>query len=159
MIELRRFWTIQPSLIPFSLKRLNHAPRTNLTQTIASGLRRTWTRRWSGSTLRFPRVGPHAAAQRKTLQWCAQICRAIKMALCGHPEDIFRDMRVGCVVAARGPGRLLVTLVATPSALKRPLEEWIEAVARLAPQLRLVTAQTIHRRKVPELVLQWGQAN
>jgi hypothetical protein len=102
--------------------------------------------------------GP-AAVRRKTLQLCAQIYRAIEMALCGHPEDIFRDMRVGSVVAARGQGRLLVTLVATPSALERPLEEWSEALARLAPQLRFVTAQAIHRRKVPELVLQWGQAN
>lgn len=99
----------------------------------------------------------HASAGRKTLQLCAQVYRAIELAVSGHHDALFRDMMVASVVPAPGKGRLLVTLQRSPSALERPLEQWLEALVRLAPQARFVTAQAIHRRKTPELVLRWQQ--
>jgi hypothetical protein len=98
------------------------------------------------------------AAGRKTLQLCSQIYRAIEMALSGHPDAIFRDMMVASVVPARGKGRLLVTLQPAPSALQRPLPEWLQALAQFGPQARFAATQAIHRRKTPDLILQWAAA-
>ncbi|MFQ3649089.1 MAG: hypothetical protein SNJ75_02060 [Gemmataceae bacterium] len=106
----------------------------------------------------WPKQTPPAAVGRKTLQLCAQVYRAIEMALSGHPEDIFRDLMVASVVPARGKGCLFVTLVPAPCAPERPPEQWLEALKRLAPQAHFVVAQAIHRRKLPNLIFHWAQS-
>jgi hypothetical protein len=98
-------------------------------------------------------------AGRKTLQLCSQIQQALQFSLAGHTSDLLRDLEVASVVPTRGKGRLLVTLCPAPSAEQRPLDDWLQAIARFASQARAEAAAAIHRRKVPELVLRLQATN
>lgn len=90
------------------------------------------------------------AAQRKTLQLCRQVERALMFVLSDSEDEILRDLMIVAVEPAPNAGRLLVTTA--------PLYEMIDpidATARLQAArgwLRCEIAASIHRRKVPDLL-------
>ena len=93
-----------------------------------------------------------ASTERKTLQLCRQVERALMFVLSDSDDDILRDLMIVAVVPAPNAGRLLVTTT--------PLYEMIDpldATARLQAArgwLRTEIAASIHRRKVPDLMFQ-----
>ena len=92
----------------------------------------------------------NASAQRKTLQLCRQVERALMFVLSDSDDDILRDLMIVAVEPAPNAGRLMVTT--------SPLCEMInpvDAIARLQAArgwLRTEIAASIHRRKVPDLL-------
>lgn len=94
----------------------------------------------------------NASGERKTLQLCRQVERALMFVLSDSEDDILRDLMIVAVVPAPNAGRLLVTTT--------PMYEMIdpvEATARLQAArgwLRTEIASSIHRRKVPDLMFQ-----
>jgi ribosome-binding factor A len=95
------------------------------------------------------RVAFDPCTDRKTLQLCRQVQRALILALAGECEDDFlRDVSVDSVVPAGGAGHLLV-MVSVPGHLKAT-----EILARLndrAGRLRAIVAAAICRKRVPML--------
>ena len=93
-----------------------------------------------------------ASNQRKTLQLCRQVERALMFVLSDSEDDVLRDLMIVAVEPAPNAGRLMVTTT--------PLCEMInpvEAIARLQAArgwLRTEIAASIHRRKVPDLLFQ-----
>ena len=98
-----------------------------------------------------PRLEPrHPAGRvtnRKALQLCRQVERALSLALEG---DVLRDLTVQSVVPAPDSSRLLVALCyhGTDQAAS---EEVHAAVRANHAKLRGEVAAAIHRRKTPEL--------
>jgi ribosome-binding factor A len=92
-------------------------------------------------------------ADRKTLQLCRQVKRALMLALAGEcDDDLLRDLSVDAVEPAGGAGHLVVT-VSVPTNMLDGIPV-IEVLARLngrAGQLRAVVAQSICRKRVPML--------
>jgi ribosome-binding factor A len=93
-----------------------------------------------------------ASGQRKTLQLCRQVERALMFVLSDSDDDVLRDLMIVAVEPAPHAGRLLVTTA--------PLYEKIDpidATTRLQAArgwLRTEIAASIHRRKVPDLLFQ-----
>jgi len=88
---------------------------------------------------------------RKTLQFCRQVQRALSLALAGvFADDVLRDVYVDAVLPMGGPGQLLVRIVAPADAAVTPAE--ISAsLAALTPRLRAIVAREISRKRVPTL--------
>jgi len=88
-------------------------------------------------------------SDRKTLQLCRQVQRALMLALAGEcGDELLRDVSVDAVEPAGGAGHLLV-LVSVPSGLPA-----MEVVARLndrAGKLRAIVAGSICRKRTPML--------
>ena len=91
-----------------------------------------------------------ASGERKTLQLCRQVERALMHVLPDSDDDTLRDLMIVGVEPAPNAGRLLVTTT--------PLCEMIDpldATSRLQAArgwLRCEIAASIHRRKVPDLL-------
>ncbi len=90
-------------------------------------------------------VGP----DRKTLQLCRQVQRALMLALAGEcDDDLLRQVSVDSVQSAGGAGHLLVSVI-----VPRDLVV-VEVMARLnarAGRLRSIIASAICRKRVPML--------
>src|SRR6516225_7205930 len=109
---------------------------------------------WTADDGIDPRFSPRRpqgkVSNRKTLQLCRQVERALSVALEG---EILRDLSVQSVVPAPDSSRLLVTFVYTG-------DESVESADVLAAlhghyaKLRGEVAASIHRRKTPELSFQ-----
>jgi ribosome-binding factor A len=88
-------------------------------------------------------------ADRKTLQLCRQVQRALMLALAGEcGDDLLRDVLVDAVVPAGGAGHLLVQVNVPRDASAT------EVVARLnnrVGQLRAAVAASISRKRTPML--------
>lgn len=88
-------------------------------------------------------------ADRKTLQLCRQVQRALMLALAGEcGDDLLRDVSVDSVDPAGGAGHLLV-VVSVPGGVAV-----VEALARLnerSGKLRAIVAADICRKRVPML--------
>lgn len=88
---------------------------------------------------------------RKTLQLCRQVQRALGMALGGGgADDLLTDATVESVEPLGGPGQLLVRVTVPADPAVHPAE----VMARLAaqtPRLRAVVASEICRKRVPTL--------
>jgi len=86
---------------------------------------------------------------RKTLQLCRQVQRALMLALAGEcGDDLLRDVSVDSVDPAGGAGHLLVR-VNVPRDM-----QMLEVLARLnsrSGQLRAIVAGSICRKRVPML--------
>ena len=92
-----------------------------------------------------PKWPPGKVPNRKTLQLCRQVERALSVILAG---EILRDLTVQSVMPAPDSSRLLVTCVyhgAESSADVRTALHGCHA------KLRAEVAASIHRRKTPEL--------
>jgi ribosome-binding factor A len=85
---------------------------------------------------------------RKTLQWCQQIKRALMLALAGEcGDDILRDVIIEAVEPIGGAGQILVHVI-----IPRP--NTVDGFARLNARtaiLRAIVAQAICRKRVPGL--------
>jgi ribosome-binding factor A len=91
---------------------------------------------------------PHGkVTNRKTLQLCRQVERALSVALEG---EILRDLTVQSVAPAPDSSRLLVTFVHHgPEPIE--LADVLDALHGHYAQLRGAVAASIHRKKTPEL--------
>jgi ribosome-binding factor A len=89
---------------------------------------------------------------RKTLQLCRQVQRALMLALSGEcADDILREVYVESVEPMGGASQLLVRVM-VPGELG---ESSFEVVARLEdrlPKLRALVARSICRKRVPNLM-------
>jgi len=94
-----------------------------------------------------PQFDPRA--DRKTLQLCRQVQRALIMALAGEcDDDLLRDVSVDSVDPAGGAGHLLV-VVSVPVSL--PVVEVLARLNDRAGRLRTLIARAICRKRVPML--------
>ncbi len=92
---------------------------------------------------KFP---PRSPANRKALQLCRQVERALALALEG---DLLRDLIVQSVVPAPDSSRMLVTVVYHgPAAVDTPTI--LAALSGAHASLRAEVAANIHRRKTPD---------
>jgi ribosome-binding factor A len=91
---------------------------------------------------------------RKTLQLCRQIERALVFALSETRNDLLLDAQIEGVLPAPDAGHLLVQ-VSTRNA--RPFDV-LAALQAETPRLRTAAAEAITRRKAPELAFQIVQA-
>ena len=88
---------------------------------------------------------------RKTLQLCRQVQRALAMALGGECADVLlADAYVESVEPLGGPGQLFVRVV-VPADTAAPPAAVAERLAALTPRLRAVVASEIYRKRVPAL--------
>jgi ribosome-binding factor A len=100
-----------------------------------------------------PRLQSHDASNRsqgrKALQLCRQVERTLNHLLAWDTGDErLADLIVQSVVPAPNASRLLV-LVSAPGTI--PLADVLAGLARHAGRLRSAVAQSIHRRRTPEL--------
>lgn len=96
------------------------------------------------------RFGRPEAPSRKLLQLCRQVHEALSWVLGSiHDDDRLVMCSIDAVVPLPGNNRLMVR-VHVPNDI--PLVEAADLLARVAPALRVEVAQSITRRKVPELV-------
>ena len=86
---------------------------------------------------------------RKTLQLCRQVQRALAMAVAGEcADEVLRDVYVEAVEPLGGAGQLLVRVIAPRGVAP------VEVMARLGaatPRLRALVAAEICRKRVPML--------
>jgi ribosome-binding factor A len=92
----------------------------------------------------LPRGTPGRVTNRKALQLCRQVERALSVALEG---DVLRDLTVQSVLPAPDSSRLLVTF----SHHGAESAEVLAALDDARPKLRGAIAAAIHRKKTPEL--------
>jgi ribosome-binding factor A len=89
---------------------------------------------------------------RKTLQLCRQVQRALMLALSGEcADDILREVYVESVEPMGGASQLLVRVI-VPREIG---QSSFEVVARLddrLPKLRAIVARSICRKRVPNLM-------
>jgi len=86
---------------------------------------------------------------RKTLQLCRQVQRALSLALAGEcGDELLRDAFVEGVEPLGGPGQLLVRLAVPAGVAPGDVSARLAAAA---PRLRAVVAGEICRKRVPTL--------
>lgn len=99
----------------------------------------------------IPRDEPRIT-NRKALQLCGQVARALQQSLADCADDVLRDLMVVSVEPAPNAGRLLVTLTPSPTADPSATPAAVSGhLARAAGMLRAEVAAHIHRRRAPEL--------
>lgn len=97
-----------------------------------------------------PKRPPGKVTNRKTLQLCRQVERALSVLLEG---ELLRDLTVQSVLPAPDSSRLLVTfLYHGPATI--PSAEVVAALHGHYARLRGAIATSIYRRKTPELTFQ-----
>jgi ribosome-binding factor A len=95
------------------------------------------------------RLSSGRQGERKTLQFCRQVQRALNLALAdGNADDGLNDLFVETVSPAPDCGHLLVHVVIPPN---RTVGETLGALRRDAPRLRSEVAMAITRKRAPEL--------
>ena len=88
---------------------------------------------------------------RKTLQLCRQVQRALALALGGEcADEVLRDVYVESVEPMGGPGQLRVNVVIPGKVHAAPMEV-MERLADHTPRLRAAVAREICRKRVPNL--------
>ena len=91
------------------------------------------------------------SADRKTLQLCRQVQRALAMALAGEcADELLRDAYVESVEPLGGPGQLLVRVV-LPRGAPASIAEVMQRLSAHTPRLRAIVAREICRKRVPVL--------
>jgi ribosome-binding factor A len=104
---------------------------------------------WSaddGLDPRFQPKGPRGkTSNRKCLQLCRQVERALSIALEG---EILRDLTIQSVVPAPDSSRLLVTFLYQGP---KSSAEVLAALHTHYAKMRSEVAESIHRKKTPEL--------
>ena len=103
---------------------------------------------WSADDGIDPRLVPKErgkVSNRKALQLCRQVERALSVALEG---DLLRDLTVHSVMPGPDSSRLLVTFLYVGDA---PIADVLAALHGNYAKVRAEVAASIHRRKTPEL--------
>lgn len=88
-------------------------------------------------------------ADRKTLQLCRQVARALHQVLAESPNDLLRDLVVESVVPAPNARRLMIA-VSTTATLTGP-SQLLAQLNAASPWLRAEMAAAICRKRAPEL--------
>ena len=92
-----------------------------------------------------------ARADRKTLQLCRQVQRALSLALGGAcADELLRDVYVESVGPMGGAGQLCVAVVLPAQGEATPAEVMSRLTAH-TPRLRAAVAREICRKRVPNL--------
>lgn len=114
------------------------------------------SRRLPGRSAAGP-LGGARRPDRKTLQLCEQVRRALEYALSGESDDdLLRMLYVAAVEPAPDADRLMVTVVPlTKDERPDPVDVMTRLHAR-AGQLRSSVATAISRRKVPDLMYKYA---
>jgi hypothetical protein len=89
-----------------------------------------------------------AGSDRKTLQLCRQVERAVALGLAGQPDDPLRDLIVDGVSPMGSPGHLLVRVIVPADV---PVHEIMTRLEARTPALRAEVAASICRKRVPAL--------
>jgi ribosome-binding factor A len=89
---------------------------------------------------------------RKTLQLCGQIADTLNYVLSGElDDDLLRNLYVESVRPAPDASRLLVSVAPLDVADANRADQILQKLLIYAPRIRSEVAQSIHRRKTPEL--------
>jgi ribosome-binding factor A len=89
---------------------------------------------------------------RKTLQLCGQIADTLNYVLSGElGDDLLRNLYVESVRPAPDATRLLVSVAPLDAADVERADQILQKLHIHAPRIRSEVAQSIHRRKTPEL--------
>lgn len=89
---------------------------------------------------------------RKTLQLCGQIADTLNYVLSGElGDDLLRNLYVESVRPAPDASRLLVSVAPLDAADAERADQILQKLHIYAPRIRSEVAQSIHRRKTPEL--------
>jgi ribosome-binding factor A len=139
---------IQRSNVLRMLRRVFMASR-RFSRKPPSGLCAEWTAD-DGIDTRFLPSRERKVSNRKALQLCRQVERALSVALEG---ELLRDLTVAAVVPAPDSSRLLVTLVFGGDEAVATADV-LAALHRRESSLRAAVAAAIHRKKTPELTFQ-----
>jgi ribosome-binding factor A len=103
------------------------------------------SRRFTASD-RPPRV------DRKTLQLCRQIADTLNYVLSGElNDDVLRNVYVDSVQPAPDASRLMVSVALIDPNDATPADKVLHRLGLWSPRIRSEVAQSIHRRKTPEL--------
>ena len=107
----------------------------------------------TGESCRTPGTpGPHFDVRqidRKTLQLCRQVERALNYALGSCENDVLADLRVDSVEPAPNASHLLVTV--SPLNPELRALQILPELQRASGYIRSEIATSIHRKRVPEL--------
>ena len=96
--------------------------------------------------------GGGRTADRKTLQLCGQVRKALDYVLSGETgDDLLRGLYVADVVPAPDASRLLATVAPIDPRADLDAAEVLEKLGYVQPMLRGEVARSINRKKVPDL--------
>lgn len=100
----------------------------------------------SEASFRPPRI------DRKTLQLCGQIADTLNYVLSGElDDDLLRNLYVESVRPAPDASRLLVSVAPLDAKDADRADQILQKLVIHTPRIRSEVAQSIHRRKTPEL--------
>lgn len=89
---------------------------------------------------------------RKTLQLCRQIADTLNYVLSGElNDDVLRNVYVDSVQPAPDASRLMVSVALIDPSDTTPADKVLHRLGLWSPRIRSEVAQSIHRRKTPEL--------
>ena len=89
---------------------------------------------------------------RKTLQLCGQIADTLNYVLSGElDDDLLRNLYVESVRPAPDASRLLVSVAPLDAKDAERADQILQKLVIHTPRIRSEVAQSIHRRKTPEL--------
>jgi hypothetical protein len=89
-----------------------------------------------------------AGSDRKTLQLCRQVERAVALGLAGSADDLLRDLVVDGVSPIGSPGHLMVRVI-VPAGM--PVHDIMARLDARTAALRAEVAASICRKRVPAL--------
>ena len=93
---------------------------------------------------------------RKTLQLCAQVERALALALAGCGDEVLQDVMIESVRPGPDGSILVVTVLLPGGPGARGAREVLAALERARGLLRAEIAAAIHRQRVPELAFRFA---
>lgn len=94
--------------------------------------------------------GFDAARDRKTLQLCRQVERALSLALAGERDDVLRDLTIDAVEPMGSASQLLVRVL-VPASVGVTVIDVIGRLDAAATRLRVEVARSICRKRTPTL--------
>ena len=98
------------------------------------------------------RDGGGRAPDRKTLQLCGQVRKALDYVLSGETgDDLLRQLYVADVLPAPDASRLLATVAPIDPRADLDPAQILDKLDRVQPLLRSEVARSINRKKVPDL--------
>ncbi len=98
---------------------------------------------------------PSGSGFRKTLQLCKQVERTLNQVLSGEcDDDVLRELLVVGVEPLQGTSQLLVTLQPFDPGDSPAVPQILEHLHRAKNHLREAVAETVSRRKMPDLLFQ-----
>jgi ribosome-binding factor A len=90
-------------------------------------------------------------ADRKTLQLCRQVHRALMLALAGEcGDEVLRDIYVDAV-EPMGSASQLIVRIGLPRSIRSSMTEVFARLTERTPRLRAAVAAAICRKRVPML--------